>query len=88
MDANVDINSETHQGTALHEAALFGKIGAVKLLIDVSTPSPSSCLTAVDAFWCPPILSTCVISLEDHSFDSHDALVCCISCSGDSINLL
>ena len=36
MDANIDINRQTHQGTALHEAALYGKINAVRLLIDVS----------------------------------------------------
>lgn len=36
LDAKVDMNCQTHQGTALHEAALYGKTGAVKMLIDVS----------------------------------------------------
>ena len=36
MDSGVDVNRQTHQGTALHEAALYGKLDAVKLLIDVS----------------------------------------------------
>lgn len=36
MDTNIDINRQTHQGTAVHEAALYGKIQAVRLLIDVS----------------------------------------------------
>lgn len=40
MDANVDINRQTHTGTALHEAALYGKINAVKLFIDVSSERP------------------------------------------------
>jgi len=32
----VDINRQTLQGTGLHEAALYGKIETVRLLLDVS----------------------------------------------------
>lgn len=42
LSVNVDINAQTHQGTALHEAALYGKIGAVKQLIDVSDALPGT----------------------------------------------
>ena len=34
--AGIDINRQTMQGTCLHEAALYGKIEVVKLLLDVS----------------------------------------------------
>ncbi|XP_023933691.1 caskin-2, partial [Lingula anatina] len=37
LQAGVDINRQTLQGTCLHEAALYGKIEVVKLLLDVST---------------------------------------------------
>lgn len=36
LAAGVDVNRTTLQGTCLHEAALFGKIEAVRLLLDVS----------------------------------------------------
>jgi len=36
METNIDMTRQTHQGTALHEAALCGKINAVKFLINVS----------------------------------------------------
>ena len=36
LQAGVDINRQTLQGTCLHEAALCGKIEVVKLLLDVS----------------------------------------------------
>ena len=37
LQAGVDINRQTPQGTCLHEAALYGKIEVVKLLLDVSS---------------------------------------------------
>ena len=36
LQAGVNINRATLQGTCLHEAALFGKTDVVKLLLDVS----------------------------------------------------
>ena len=36
LQAGVDINRQTLQGTSLHEAALYGKLEVVKLLLDVS----------------------------------------------------
>ena len=37
LQAGVNVNRTTLQGTCLHEAALFGKTDVVKLLLDVST---------------------------------------------------
>ncbi|XP_013409625.1 ankyrin repeat and sterile alpha motif domain-containing protein 1B isoform X2 [Lingula anatina] len=34
LEAGFDINTETETGTALHEAALFCKVGVVRLLVD------------------------------------------------------
>lgn len=36
LKAGIDINRTTKSGTALHEAALYGKTEVVKLLLDVS----------------------------------------------------
>ena len=36
LQAGVNINRTTLQGTCLHEAALYGKTEVVKLLLDVS----------------------------------------------------
>lgn len=52
LQAGVDINRHTPQGTCLHEAALYGKIEVVKLLLDVSSMKllvPSCvCLTTLE----------------------------------------
>ena len=37
LEAGVDINRQTLQGTCLHEAAMFGKTEVVALLLSVST---------------------------------------------------
>lgn len=39
----MDINKSTKSGTALHEAALYGKTEVVRLLLDVSL-FPASCV--------------------------------------------
>lgn len=36
LKAGIDINRTTKAGTALHEAALYGKTEVVRLLLDVS----------------------------------------------------
>ena len=36
LQAGVDINRSSLKGTCLHEAALYGKIEVVRLLLDVS----------------------------------------------------
>lgn len=36
LKAGIDINRTIKAGTALHEAALYGKTDVVKLLLDVS----------------------------------------------------
>ena len=36
LQAGVDINRQTLNGTCLHEAALYGKIEAVRILLEVS----------------------------------------------------
>ena len=36
LEADADINKLTKNGSALHEAALYGKTAVVKLLMDVS----------------------------------------------------
>jgi len=38
LEAGMDINRQTLQGTCLHEAAMFGKTEVVALLLSVSSP--------------------------------------------------
>lgn len=45
IQAGIDINRQTKSGTALHEAALCGKLEAVRLLLDVS--NSFDCLSMV-----------------------------------------
>lgn len=40
LKASIDINKTTKSGTALHEAALYGKTEVVRLLLDVRHPGP------------------------------------------------
>lgn len=37
LKAGIEINKQTKTGTALHEAALYGKTEVVRLLLEVST---------------------------------------------------
>lgn len=45
MKAGIEINRQTKTGTALHEAALYGKTEVVRLLLEVGvdTKSPPLC---------------------------------------------
>lgn len=42
LKASIDINKTTKSGTALHEAALYGKTEVVRLLLDVGHPASAS----------------------------------------------
>lgn len=53
LKAGIDINRTTKSGTALHEAALYGKTEVVKLLLDVSRYIQNNIPSAYfqDALW-------------------------------------